>query len=145
GKAWYEGMEAERTIKIAVERANQRIDKTLVPGTGSAQASIAIEDYKRGILSSLARSTLVLQDDDSRTELALQDHMQHGPFPWGLVQQGNLAPQLAYSRSQLVDTEVVKRWFDAARGAIPLQADTSIGFGGQWMTTWQFAPLEWAA
>lgn len=145
GTAWYVGMEAEKTIKIAVERANQRIDKTLVPGTGSAQASIAIEDYKRGIFSSQARYTLVLQDDDSRTELALQDHMQHGPFPWGLVQQGNFAPQLAYSRSQLVDTEVVKRWFDAARGAMPLHADTRIGFGGQGMTTWQFAPLEWAA
>lgn len=145
GAAWYVGMEAENTIKAATEQANQRLAKTLAPGLGVAKASLVIEDYQRGLFSSTARYTLVLQDDEDKLELALHDHMQHGPFPWALVQQGSFSPQLAYSRSQLVDTEAVKPWFDAARGAMPLKAETRIGFGGQGVTTWQFAPLQWAA
>ena len=143
GTAWYVGMEAEKTIQAAVDHANRRIAKTIGPDGGPVGASIVIEEYRRGFFSSNARYTLVVQNGDERTELALQDHMQHGPFPWGLLQQGELSPQLAYSRSQLVDTESVKRWFDAARGTMPLQADTRIGFNGTGVTRWQFAPLEW--
>lgn len=144
GAAWYVGMEAEKTIRAAVERANGRIVKTLGPDPGSVGATIAIDDYRRGLFSSDARYTVVLQDGTDRTEFAMQDHMQHGPFPWALVSQGSFTPQLAYSRSQLVDTESVKRWFDAARGAMPLTADTRIGFGGRGVTQWEFAPLEGA-
>ena len=142
GTAWYVGMEAEKTIKAAVEHANQRIVKTIGPDAGPVSAVITVEEYRRGLFSSSARYTLVLQDGEERTELAFQDHMQHGPFPWSLLKEGEFSPQLAHSRSQLVDTESVKNWFDAARGAMPLQADTRIGFGGTGVTTWQFAPLE---
>lgn len=143
GSAWYVGMEAEKTIRAAVEQANTRIVKTLGPEVGSVGATVSIDEYRRGVFSSSARYTFHLQDGDERSELAFQDTMQHGPFPWGLLQQGELAPQLAYSRSQLVDTETVKQWFDAARGNMPLSAETRIGFGGTGASEWKFAPLEW--
>jgi len=143
GAAWYVGAEAEHTIRAAVERANQRIVKTIGPEVGSVGATISIDEYRRGVFSSEARYTFVLQDGGERTEVSLHDHMQHGPFPFGLLSQGVLAPQLAWSRSQLVDTESVKRWFDAARGSMPLEAETRIGFGGKGMTEWRFAPLQW--
>lgn len=144
GAAWYVGMEAEKTIRAAVDRANGRIVKTLGPDPGAVGATISIDEYQRGFFSSDARYTVVVQDGTDRTEFALQDHMQHGPFPWALASQGSFTPLLAYSRSQLVDTESVKRWFDAARGAMPLTADTRIGFGGEGVTSWELAPLEWA-
>lgn len=143
GTAWYVGMEAENAIKNAVEHANQRITKAIGPDMAPVTVSIAIEEYRRGVFSSNARYSLFVHNGGERTELAFEDHMQHGPFPWGLLRHGELSPQLAYSRSQLVDTDAVKRWFDAARGAMPLQADTRIGFGGSGVSTWQFAPLEW--
>lgn len=145
GAAWYVGMEAENTIRAAVDRANQRIIKTLGPDVGSVGATLSIDAYQRGLFSSRARYTFTLQDGDDRTQVTFEDHMQHGPFPWGLVSQGVWAPQLAWSRSQLVDTESVKRWFDAARGAMPVQADTRIGFGGRGKSAWRFAPLEWVS
>ena len=144
GLAWYVGKEAETTIRTAVEQANQRIVKTLGPDFATVGASIQVDDYQRGVFSSQARYSFVMDDDGQRTEFALQDHMQHGPFPWDLLKQGSLKPLLAYSRSQLIDTENVKRWFDAARGVMPLAADTRIGFGGGGVTVWEFAPLEWA-
>lgn len=144
GVAWYVGMEAEKTIRTAVERANQRIVKTFGPDLGSVGALIEIDDYQRGVFSSRARYTFVVKEGEERTELTMQDVMQHGPFPWDLMKRGTFTPLLAYSRSQLVDSDTVKRWFDAARGSIPLTADTRIGFGGRGVTTWQLAPLEWA-
>ena len=145
GVAWYVGLEAEKTIRAAVEQANQRIVKTLGPDLGSVGATLEIDHYQRGVFSTEARYTFVVQDGDERTELSMQDAMQHGPFPWDLLKEGRFTPLLAYSRSQLVDTDTVKRWFDAARGAMPLTADTRIGFNGEGVTVWELAPLEWVA
>src|SRR5690606_28369340 len=101
-------------------------------------------DYDRGVFSSRARYTVMVRDGDNQFEFALRDHMQHGPFPWDLVKRGDFAPKLAYSRSQLDDSGTVRRWFDASRGAMPLEVDTRIGFGGSGVSVWRFAPLEWA-
>lgn len=144
GMSWYVGMRSEETVRMAIERANDRIVKTMGPETGTLRARIEISEYRRGVFSSQARYTIVVNDSDDRYEFGMDDHMQHGPFPWALVRQGSFAPLLAYSRSQLVDTETVKRWFDAARGAMPLNVDTRIGFGGKGASTWTFAPLEWS-
>ncbi|SRR5690554_2076567 len=145
GVAWYVGSEAEKTIRTAVDRANQQIVKTLGPDLGSVGATIEIADYQRGVFSSRARYTVAVQDGEDRVVFTMHDLMQHGPFPLDLLRQGELAPQLAYSRSQLEDTESVKRWFDAARGALPLTAQTRIGFNGQGSTVWELAPLQWMA
>ncbi|NYT22996.1 YdgA family protein [Alcaligenaceae bacterium] len=144
GVSWYVGMRAEETIRTAVERANARIVKTFGPDMGALGATLDISEYRRGVFSSDVRYTIVIQDGDDHLELGMDDRMQHGPFPWALVKQGSFSPLLAYSRSQLVDTQAVKRWFDAARGAMPLEADTRIGFGGRGLSVWRFAPLEWA-
>ena len=144
GVSWYVGVQTEKTIRAALERANARIVKTLGPDLGTLGVRIDISEYRRGLFSTDARYTFVVQEDDERIELGMADHMQHGPFPWALAKQGSFTPLLAYSRSQLVDTETVKRWFDAARGAMPLEIDTRIRFGGDGDSVWAFAPLEWA-
>lgn len=144
GVSWYVGLRAEETIRTAVAQANDRIVKTLGPDLGTLGMRIDISEYRRGLFSSAARYTLSVQDEDERLELALDDHMQHGPFPWTLARQGEFGPALAYSRSQLVDTDSVKRWFDAARGVMPLEVETRIGFGGEGESSWRFAPLAWA-
>ena len=144
GVSWYVGMESEKTIRAAVDQANSRIVSSLGPDLGTQRIHIDISEYRRGVFSTEARYTLVLEDGDERLELGMADHLQHGPFPWALAKQGSFTPLLAYSRSQLVDTEAVKRWFDAARGVMPLEVDTRIGFGGEGESVWSFAPLEWA-
>lgn len=145
GISWYVGVQAEDAIRGAVQQANERIIKTLGPDLGTLGATIEISEYRRGVFASEARYRIVVQDGDERIELGMDDHTQHGPFPWDRLTQGEFAPLLAHSRSRLVDTEIVKRWFDAARGAMPLEVDTRIGFGGNGISVWNFAPLEWAA
>src|SRR5690606_22532781 len=142
GVSWYVGKESEDTIRAAIERSNEQLAGSLAD-QGSVSAKIEIADYDRGIFSSNARYSIIVRDSDETIELAMQDHMQHGPFPWDLVRQGNFAPMLAYSRSNLVDTPSVKRWFEAARGAVPLTVDTQIRTGGAGTSVWEFAPLDW--
>lgn len=144
GVSWYVGLKAEETIRAAVAQANDRMSRSLGPGPGAIGTQIQIVEYRRGVFSSTARYTLSVQDGDERHELGLGDHMMHGPFPWALLKRGEFSPMLAYSRSQLIDTESVKRWFDAARGVMPLEVETRIAFGGDGVSTWAFAPLEWA-
>lgn len=144
GAAWYVGMKSEDTIRAGVEQANERIVRTLGPDLGTLGAKIEVREYDRGLFSSDVRYALYVEDQGERFEVELADHMQHGPFPWALVKQGELAPVLAFSRSQLLNTEPVRKWFDAARGALPLQVQTRIGFGGEGVSTWDFAPLEHA-
>lgn len=144
GVAWYVGVRSEETIRTGVDQANARIIKTLGPDLGTSGARIDIGEYDRGLFSSEVRYTITIQGEDERLQVELADHMQHGPFPWGLLKQGSFVPALAYSRSRLVDNEAVKRWFDAARGAMPLEVETRIGMGGDGVSTWNLAPLEWA-
>lgn len=144
GASWYVGVQTEKTIRSAIDRTNARIVSTLGPDLDTQRVRIDITEYQRGVFSTEARYVLLLQNGDERTELGIADHMHHGPFPWALVKQGDFTPLLAFSRSQLIDTEALKRWFDAARGTMPLQIDTRIGFGGEGESVWSFAPLEWA-
>ncbi len=142
GVSWYVGKESEDTIRAAIDRSNEQLAGSLAD-QDSISAKIEIADYDRGIFSSNARYSIIVRDGDETIELAMQDHMQHGPFPLDLVRQGNFAPMLAYSRSNLVDTPSVKRWFEAARGAVPLTVDTQIRTGGAGTSVWEFAPLDW--
>ena len=144
GVAWYVGLQAEKNIEAAIARANDRIVQTFGADLEMVSARIEMGDYDRGVFSSRARYTVMVRDGDNQFEFALRDHMQHGPFPWDLVKRGDFAPKLAYSRSQLDDSGTVRRWFDASRGAMPLEVDTRIGFGGSGVSVWRFAPLEWA-
>ena len=145
GVAWYVGVQAEKNIQAAVARANERIVQMLGPDFETLTARIEMGEYERGIFSSRAHYTFQVRDGENQFEFALRDHMQHGPFPWDLVKQGEFAPMLAYSRSELDDTGTVKRWFDSTRGAMPLEVDTRIGFGGSGTSVWKFAPVEWVA
>lgn len=145
GAAWYVGVQAEERIRTAVARTNERFVQTLGPDLKTLNAKIELRDYQRGVFSSKAHYTFIVQDGDDRYEFALRDRLLHGPFPWDLVKQGVFTPMLAHSRSQLDDTGTVRRWFDAARGAMPLEVDTRIGFRGDGVSVWQFAPLEWVA
>lgn len=145
GASWYVGMKSEHMIRDALDRANARIVSAMGPDLEAHRVRIDVSEYRRGVFSTHARYTVTIADRDDTAEFGITDHMQHGPFPWAQVRQGSFEPLLAYSRSQLVDTEAVKRWFDAARGAMPLEIATRIRFGGVGESQWVFAPLEWAA
>src|SRR5699024_9096362 len=87
--------------------------------------------------------TFRLKDSEGQPyELILKDHMLHGPLPWDALREGDIAPVLAISRTELLPTRTVQAWFDSQRGASPLVVDTRIEFGGKGSSEWTFLPTE---
>lgn len=143
GTSWYVGKQAQTTISRAVTQTNERAVKMLGPDLNSSHFNIEIRDYTRGVFSSSAQYVIHTLDADGKPlEYVLQDHMQHGPFPFEALRAGKFEPMLAYSQADMVVTPAVQEWFDAQQGQTPLTIETQVGFGGQGTSNWTFAPLE---
>lgn len=143
GSAWYVGKQAQTTIREGVTQTNDRVLKMIGPDLNSSHFNIEIRDYERGVFSSTAQYVVHTRDSDgSPIEYVLQDHLQHGPFPWAALSEGKLAPMLAYSQAQMQVTPAVQEWFDAHQGQTPLSIKTQVGFDGRGVSYWMFSPFE---
>lgn len=142
GATWYVGKEAQKTIEQAVAQANTRLARYLGPDTDGG-VKIGIADYQRRFFSSDVVYTVHMKDPDGKpVDLALHDHLQHGPFPLGALQAGYVAPLLAYSRARLAATPATQAWMDSQKGESPLNVETRVGFGGSGHSVWTFSPTE---
>jgi uncharacterized protein YdgA (DUF945 family) len=142
GATWYVGKEAQTTIEQAVAQANTRLARYLGPDT-SGGVKIGIADYQRGFFSSDVVYTVHMKDPEGKpVELALHDHLQHGPFPLSALRSGHVAPLLAHSRAQLAATPATQAWMDSQKGASPLTIESRVGFGGSGHSVWTFSPTE---
>ncbi|MGB3289385.1 MAG: YdgA family protein [Burkholderiaceae bacterium] len=141
GATWYVGKEAQKTIEDAVVQANERLAQYLGPDADTVKVGIA--DYQRRFFSSDVLYTVTMKDPDGKlVDLSMRDHLQHGPFPLGALQEGHLAPLLAYSRAELVATPATQAWVGSQKGASPLTVNTRVGFGGSGNSVWTFRPTE---
>lgn len=142
GATWYVGKEAQKTIEQAVAQANTRLARYLGSDTEGG-VKIGIADYQRRFFSSDVVYTVHMKDPDGKpVDLALHDHLQHGPFPLGALQTGYVAPLLAYSRARLAATPATQAWMDSQKGESPLNVETRVGFGGSGHSVWTFSPTE---
>lgn len=138
--SWYTGRQAQAQIYDAVKQINQQLDVSWP--AGQARPTLQIQDYQRGWFSSDVRYVFTFSDDSGDIQnLHLDDALQHGPFPWGALGAGEFSPLLAYSRIQLMPTEFVRPWFDARKGASPMQINTQITFGGVARSLWTLHPF----
>ncbi len=150
GTTWYVGKEAQKTIEAAVAQANERLATLLGSGAGvepgRGAARIDIDEYQRRFFSSDVLYTLRLKDENDRPiDIALKDHLQHGPFSFDAFRDGHFMPLLAYSKAQLVATPATQSWVDSQKGGTPLLIRTRVGFGGAGQSTWTFLPAELAS
>lgn len=143
GSSWYVGKEAQTAIVRTVDQANERFVKMLGPDLSSAHLNVTIRDYQRGVFSSTANYVIHTVDSEGEPlEYVMQDHLQHGPFPLAALRDGKFKPMLAYSQAAMVVSPSVQKWFDLKQGRTPLRIDSQVGFGGQGVSQWTFAPFE---
>ncbi|NYT59671.1 YdgA family protein [Alcaligenaceae bacterium] len=148
GTSWYVGMQAQKTIESAVVQANEQLAAWLnneAAGTElqAGAARLDIDQYERRLFSSDVLYTLRMKDKDGApVDIALKDHLQHGPFPIDALRDGHFMPLMAYSQAQLVATPATQAWVDSQKGGSPLQINTSVGFGGKGQSAWNFQPVE---
>ncbi|MFA5597147.1 MAG: YdgA family protein [Pusillimonas sp.] len=141
--SWYVGQRAQDHIETAVVEGNSRLGKVLGEELSTQPVQLSISRYDRGWFSSSIIYSLKLTGSGGEiTEFLLADKLQHGPFPWSAVRQGDLSPVLAISQATLIPSAGSQRWFDALDGRSPLSILSRIGFSGAGQSDWHFEPVD---
>ena len=136
--SWYTGKQVEDWYRTETEKINVRIKEDGFP----FDISFAVSSYERGVFSSTARVALRLpQHCGLPKEVILIDTLNHGPFPWSQIKQGNLRPALLASHAVLQDDASTKPWFEAAKGETPVDIVRTVSFSRDVLGQMVLAPL----
>lgn len=138
GATWYTGQQTQKYLTDKVAEANAQLRDELDP---DVQVEMSIQDYQRHFFNSDVRYAFKVNIDGEPFEFEIQDQLYHGPFPYKAVAKGHLAPLLAYSESQLVETLDTAFLFGLAEPALPLTADSRVSYGGKWDSELHFADI----
>ena len=141
--SWYVGQRAQDHIETAIVDGNSRLGKVLGEELSTLPVQLSVSRYDRGWFSSSIIYSLKFNGAGGEvTEFLLADKLQHGPFPWSAVRQGDLAPVLAISQAVLMPSAASQRWFDALGGRAPLSIKSRLGFNGAGESDWHFEPVD---
>ncbi|MFC4298354.1 MAG: YdgA family protein [Castellaniella sp.] len=144
GASWYAGRTAQDRIETWVDQANKEIAAQWT--SADPRPVLKIQAYQRGVFNSDIRYGLEFRDDEGKEQtLGLHDVLQHGPWPWTAVQQGEWRPVAALSLIEPLPGGVWQPWFDALpAGTAPWTLESRIGFDGGVASNWRLAPVKLA-
>ena len=147
GGTWYTGKRLEAEAPARLAELNQRLAR-VYPDYGMKIEQVS---FQRGFFSSHARYglSMVGKDQDlghpQLPEGALQVDVtaDHGPFPLQALAHGDLAPQLAWVHSEIVQTDALKPMIDGMwHGKTPASSDMALSYGGNTRSTLNIAPFD---
>lgn len=142
GASWYAGQIAQQAIVSWVDQTNQDIQRQwTAPET---PPELQVDDYQRGVFSSQARYIFKFTDQDGQAQsLAVEQALQHGPWPLEALKNGIWQPLAAYSHLQPLPDGAWQPWFDVvADHQVPWQATVQVGFQGQASGVWTLQPVK---
>lgn len=148
GTAWYTGQKAEAFVKQSIEQANLELKK--VGEKWGVTPVVELVSFDRGVFSSTERYRIKFTEAPAEGqpvtehELLFVEHLDHGPFPLSNLKSGSFAPAMVASRFQLEETPLVKEWFAAAKGAVPLSGAYSVSYAKNISGNFDMAPVEFA-
>ncbi|HKS33806.1 MAG TPA: YdgA family protein [Enterobacteriaceae bacterium] len=145
--AWFTGKQMETRFADMIEQANANLKRT-APEAG---LKLSYENYQRGVFSS--RLQLVIEPTGRKgspwlkpgQRVVFNEHVDHGPFPLAQLKTFNLLPAMASISSTLVNNELSKPLFDAAKGKSPFSAETRVGYSAATDTLITLIPINYAA
>ena len=147
GASWYTGKLIEQRMGEVVDNANSQL-KAYLPKAG---VKLGYENYQRGIFSSKIR--YVLRADGSVTtddaplkpgdEVAFQETIDHGPFPFAQLKKFNLLPSMASVHTELENTPATKGLFDITKGKSLFTAESRISYSGDTSSAIDVIPLDY--
>lgn len=148
GTAWYTGQKAEAFVKQSIEQANIELKKA--GEKWGVTPVVELMSFERGVFSSSERYRIKFTEAPvdgqpvTEHELVFVEHLDHGPFPLSNLKSGAFAPAMVASRFQLEETPLVKEWFAAAKGAVPLSGAYSVSYAKNITGNFDMAPVEFA-
>lgn len=144
--SWYVGQRAQDVIETAVAQGNGQLGEVLGAELSTQPVQLSISRYDRGWFSSSVIYSLKLTSPKGElTEYLLGDSLQHGPFPWSALAQGNFSPVLALSQASMIPSAGSQPWFDSLNGQSPLTIKSRIGFREDGESHWKFQPLDYTS
>lgn len=144
--AWYTGKQLPAELEQSIARGNAELQKALV-GTGGTM-TIELVSLEQHLFTSQAQYRLKANDlrlnegEPVSFEVGVNDHIEHGPFPWSRVKVLKLLPVMAVSNSQLQKDDTTAPWFAAASDKSPVVGQVTLGYGGGVQSDIQLAPVK---
>ncbi|MDO7901533.1 YdgA family protein [Pseudomonas sp. K1(2024)] len=144
--AWYTGKQLPAELEQSIARGNAELQKALV-GTGGTM-TIELVSLEQHLFTSQAQYRLKANDlrlnegEPVSFEVGVNDHIEHGPFPWSRVKVLKLLPVMAVSNSQLQKDDTTAPWFAAASDKSPVVGQVTLGYGGGVQSDIQLAPAK---
>lgn len=128
--AWFTGKQMEARFADMIAETNAQLNRT----APEAALALSYQNYQRGLFSSHLQ--LILQPVPGKEspwlkpgqQVVFNESVDHGPFPFAQLKSFNLLPAMASVSSTLVNNEVSKPLFDAAKGKSPFSAETRVGY-----------------
>lgn len=146
GTAWYTGQKAEAFVKQSIDNANVELAKV---GEKWGIAAVAeLVSFERGVFSSVSRYRIKFTTPAAEGKAAQErdvvfvEHLSHGPLPFSNLKSGKFMPAMVASDFALEETDAVKEWFAAAKGAVPLSGHYSVSYGKDISGSFGMAPVE---
>ena len=146
GTAWYTGQKAEAFVKQAIEDGNVELKK--LGDKWGINAVSELVSFERGVFSSVSRYRIKFTSPAAdgkpaqERDVVFVEHLSHGPLPLSNLKVGKFVPAMMASDFALEETDTVKEWFAAAKGAVPLSGRYSVSYGKDVTGKFDMAPVE---
>lgn len=145
--AWFTGKQMEARFADMIAQTNAQLTRA----APEAALALSYQNYQRGLFSSHLQ--LVIQPTAGKEspwlkpgqQVVFDESVDHGPFPFAQLKSFNLLPAMASVSSTLVNNDVTKPLFDAAKGKSPFSAETRVGYSAATDTQVTLAPLNYDA
>lgn len=146
GSAWYTGKQIEPKVADFVSAFNQA-SKVKSPQMGM---TLSYKDFSSGMLSSHFQVVLTFDHGAEASgikagqNVAFNVDVDHGPFPLSSLAKGRFGPAMAAMNVSLVNGEITKPLFDAAKGRSPIDANIRANYDKSIATQVVVAPASYS-
>lgn len=146
GSAWYTGKQIEPKVADFVSAFNQA-SKVKSPQMGM---TLSYKDFSSGMLSSHFQVVLTFDHGAEASgikagqNVAFNVDVDHGPFPLSSLAKGRFGPAMAAMNVSLVNGEITKPLFDAAKGRSPIDANIRASYDKSIATQVVVAPASYS-
>ena len=146
GSAWYTGKQIEPKVADFVSAFNQA-SKVKSPQMGM---TLSYKDFSSCMLSSHFQVVLTFEHGAEASgikagqNVAFNVDVDHGPFPLSSLAKGRFGPAMAAMNVSLVNGEITKPLFDAAKGRSPIDANIRASYDKSIATQLVVAPASYS-
>ncbi|MEO3992498.1 DUF945 family protein [Pseudocitrobacter cyperus] len=146
GSAWYTGKQVEPKVADFVSSFNQASKAK----SSKMGMTLSYKDFSSGLLSSHFQVVLTFEHGAEASGIKAGQNVtfnvdvDHGPFPLSSLAKGSLGPAVAAMNVSLVNGEITKPLFDAAKGHSPIDANIRVSYDKSFSTQVVVAPASYS-